>query len=73
MNAIESVEFMKRGGIVKHLQDPPSKCHHRMFRNDIILKLEQCSSCAANIKQRYTIQKWIDIANNEGEFVSYEH
>ena len=72
MNAIEAVEFMKVGGIVNHVQEPPSKCHHRMFRNDIILKLEQCSSCAANIKHQYTIQEWIEVAKNEGEFVSYE-
>ena len=74
MTAIEAVEFMKKGGRVKHVQDPPSKLHHRMYHHEKIIALKECGcSCANEVHRQFTEQMWLNATHGEvGGFIPYE-
>jgi len=73
MTPKEAIEYMAKGGCVKHIQEPPSQCHHRMYHHQKVIKLKECGcTCASEVKQIYSIDEWLSIAEAEtGGFIAY--
>lgn len=59
MNGQEAFEYLKKGGKVRHVQYPPSKCYHQAFQSGQILKLRPTTVCTDEVLKWFTEEKWL--------------
>lgn len=63
MNVREAIKFMNETGrpvvtVKRPYDDPEFQGYYQLYRNDVVAKLMPVSSCAADVRQMFTLEKF---------------